>query len=85
MHGGEYLVFYNKLSKKNKKIVQKIWAYSDVVIALSKEWAIKFDKIFHHPQIIIINNGIDVEQYCQCRGNIEKFRKNFLFLGRLNW
>lgn len=83
VHGAEYLVFYNKLSNKRKKIVKDIWHKCDVIIALSEEWKIEFEKIFQHPRIVVINNGIDVQKFKEGRNSIESYNKNFLFLGRL--
>lgn len=83
IHGAEYLLFYNKLSKKRKAIVNDIWAKSDLVIALSEQWKEKFGEIFKNSNIIVIHNGIDTEQYKCALCDITKYQNHFLFLGRL--
>lgn len=83
VHGAEYLVFYNKLSDKRKEKVKCIWDKSDIVIALSQEWKKEFVKIFNHPRIEVVNNGIDIEKFLEGRNSIEEYNKSFLFLGRL--
>lgn len=83
VHGAEYLVFFEKLGEKKKSIVKNIWNNCDIVIVLSEEWKTQFEQLFNHKNIIIINNGIDTEQYKNGKCNIENFRNNFLFLGRL--
>lgn len=83
VHGAEYLMFYNNLSENKKKKVEKIWLNSDVIIALSNEWKIQFENIFKHKNIIVINNGIDTEQYEEGECDVEETRNKFLFLGRI--
>lgn len=83
VHGAEYLVFYNNLSKNNKRKVENIWLKSNVVIALSNEWKLQFERLFNHKNIIVINNGIDNEDYEAGKCIVEEVRNNFLFLGRL--
>ncbi|MGU9047070.1 glycosyltransferase family 4 protein [Clostridium perfringens] len=83
VHGAEYLVFYNKLNDKKKESVKNIWKCCDSIIALSEEWRGQFKKIFNHNNIVVINNGIDTEQYKKGKCNLVKQKNNFLFLGRL--
>ncbi|MDU4761622.1 MAG: glycosyltransferase family 4 protein [Clostridium perfringens] len=83
VHGAEYLVFFDKLSDRKKDIVKNIWNSCDSVIVLSEEWKMQFEKLFNHRNIIVINNGIDTQQYENGKCNIESFARNFLFLGRL--
>lgn len=84
VHGAEYLVFFNNLSEKKKDLVKKMWAKCDVVIALSEEWKKDFDGIFNHPNIQVVHNGIDVEQYSDAVEPIPgSLNNSFLFLGRL--
>lgn len=83
VHGAEYLIFYNNLSEKKKKKVQEIWLNSHTVIALSDKWKTEFEHLFNHKNIIVINNGIDTEQYENGKCIIENVRHKFLFLGRL--
>lgn len=83
IHGGEYLVFLEGLSERKKKIVYDIWNKSDIIIVLSDEWKKKFDKLFLNENIVVIENGINIEEFDQAICDIEKYRKNFLMLGRL--
>lgn len=83
VHGAEYIMFYNNLLEKKKKKVERIWLDSDVVIALSEEWKNQFEHLFNHKNIIVINNGIDTEQYEEAKCVTEYVRNNFLFLGRI--
>lgn len=83
VHGAEYLSFYNNLSESKKKKVKGIWEASNVVIALSEEWKRQFELLFNHKKIVVINNGIDTEQYAKGKCCVDKANHNFLFLGRL--
>lgn len=83
VHGGEYLKFYKGLSEKKRKIVDDIWKQSDLIIALSEEWKLQFEKIFGLQNIVVLNNGINLEEYLTALCPIEKYRNSFLMLGRL--
>lgn len=81
VHGAAYVKFYNELNEKKKKKVYEIWDKCDCVIALSEKWKSNFERIFNHKNIVVINNGIDTEQYEDAK-SIEN-KNNFLFLGRI--
>lgn len=83
VHGAEYIVFFKSLSDKNKNIVKNIWNCCDSVIVLSETWKNQFKKIFNHNNIIVINNGIDSEQYKDGKCDLIEQKNYFLFLGRL--
>ena len=76
-------MFYNSLSESKKRKIENIWEKSDVIIALSEKWKIKFESIFRHKNIIVINNGIDIEQYKDAICFLDEARNKFLFLGRI--
>ena len=50
---------------------------------MSNEWKLQFERLFNHKNIIVINNGIDNEDYEAGKCIVEEVRNNFLFLGRL--
>lgn len=83
IHGAEYLIFYDALSVKKKRIVQDIWIKTDTVVALSEQWKKKFEVIFNHPNIVVISNGIDTKQLEQGQCKVIQYRNSFLLLGRL--
>lgn len=83
VHGGKYLVFYHNLPEWKKKIVHDLWNKSDIIVALSQEWKREFEKIFAHPNIVVINNGIDIEQFLEARNEVELYKNCFLFLGKI--
>ena len=83
VHGAEYIMFYNSLSESKKRKIENIWEKSEVIIALSEKWKIKFESIFRHKNIIVINNGIDIEQYKDAICFLDEARNKFLFLGRI--
>lgn len=83
IHGAEYLLFYDKLSERKKVIVNSIWNKSDATIVLSEEWKEQFNKIFHLNNLIVVNNGIDTEQFISARCDVIKNRYIFLLLGHL--
>ncbi|MEF2878598.1 MAG: glycosyltransferase family 4 protein [Blautia sp.] len=83
VHGGEYLKFYEHLTPRKKVSVQNIWNRSDLIIVLSEEWKNKFESTFGLNNIVVVNNGIDIEKYKTARGPLHKTKNSFLMLGRL--
>lgn len=83
VHGGEYLLFYEKLNSKKKYIVDNIWNLSDIVIVLSDKWKEKFSCIFTKSRIEVVRNCIDVDLFSVARNEIEQYRHSFLFLGKI--
>lgn len=83
VHGGEYLLFYEKLNTKKKHIVDNIWNLSDIVIVLSDKWKEKFSHIFTRARIEVVRNCIDVDLFSVARNEIEQYRHSFLFLGKI--
>lgn len=83
IHGGEYLIFLENLSEKKRKVVCDIWNKADCIIVLSDKWKEEFKKLFKNSNIVVVGNGIDVEQFEYAKCDIEKHKKNFLMLGRL--
>lgn len=84
IHGAEYILFYNNLHMKKKVIVQNIWMRADTVLVLSEQWKKEFEEIFNHPHIVVVHNGIAVEQFEQAKCKINQGRNSFLLLGRLS-
>lgn len=83
VHGGEYLLFYEKLNTHKKHVVENIWNLSDIVIVLSDQWKEKFSYIFTESRIEVVRNAIDVELFSVARNEIRKYSHNFLFLGKI--
>lgn len=83
IHGAEFLVFFNKLSKNNKEKVIQTLKKTDVVVALSDGWKFEFEKNFGLTNCVSIPNGINVNLYENCKCDAVKNRKSFISLGRL--
>ncbi|WP_394916331.1 glycosyltransferase family 4 protein [uncultured Robinsoniella sp.] len=83
IHGGEFMVFYEKLNSKRKQQVVELLKNADLVIALSKEWRNRFEKIFALTNCVAINNGVDVSLFNEAIESVEKTERKFLVLGRL--
>lgn len=83
IHGAEYLKFYNNSSIIKKKIIYSIWKKANVIVVLSAKWKEEFDIIFKNLNIVIINNGININNLKVGMSDIVKTKDNFLLLGRL--
>lgn len=83
IHGGQYIEFYEKLSKKNKKKVIEFLNKADYVIALSEKWKECFEIKFNLKNCIVLQNGVDIKKYERAKKYPEKLNKKFLFLGRV--
>lgn len=84
IHGGQYLEFYDGLSKRNKKKVLSFLKSANIVIALSEQWKANFESFFKLNNCIILENGIDLEKYYKARKEPIALNKQFLFLGRVS-
>lgn len=83
IHGGEYMIFYNELSESKKKKMIEILKASDMVIALSREWKDRFEKIFMIDNCVVLENGIDTERLSYAVTEASKYQKSFVCLGKL--
>lgn len=83
VHGAEYLKFFNGLNSKKKRIVENIWNEADYVVVLSDKWKKIFKRVFTNAKIVVINNGIDTNEYKIAQNEIDKFKDKFILLGRL--
>ena len=83
VHGGAYLKFYDALNVKKKRIIDKLWNQSDLIVALSDEWKSSFLKRFPLVNIVVIENGIDTEMYKKAVTDLAENKYNMAFLGRI--
>lgn len=83
IHGAEYIKFYNKLSTTHKEKVKKIWKKATYIIVLSEQWKKDFENIFDNKNIVVINNGINIDNLKEGRSEVTKYQNNLLLLGRL--
>jgi glycosyltransferase involved in cell wall biosynthesis len=84
VHGGGYLIFYNKINQRKKKKVIDFLKSANMVIALSDKWKKDFEQTFGLTNCVALNNGINTEEFKKAQVNEVKFKDNFLFLGRLS-
>lgn len=83
IHGAEYMVFFDKLSKKKKRQVIDTLQVADMVIALSNEWKNKFDNKFGLTNCYVLENGINTEKLAPAIVDTKKNQTSFVSLGRL--
>lgn len=83
IHGAEYMVFFDKLSKKKKRQVIDTLQVADMVIALSNEWKNKFDNKFGLTNCYVLENGINTEKLAPAIVDTKKNQTSFVTLGRL--
>lgn len=83
VHGAQYLVFYDEITKKKKKRVVEILKKSDMVIALSQDWKDKFDERFGLTNCCVLENGIDMERLAPAVCEPALHQNAFVTLGRL--
>lgn len=83
IHGAEYMVFFDKLSKKKKRQVIDTLQVADMVIALSNEWKNKFDNKFGLKNCYVLENGINTEKLAPAIVDTKKNQTSFVTLGRL--
>ena len=83
IHGAQYLVFYDGLTKKRKRRVVEILKKADMVIALSQDWKDKFDKRFGLSNCCVLENGIDMERLAPAICEPALHQNAFVTLGRL--
>lgn len=63
MHGAEFMMFYNdECNTIMKKYIRYIFKKADKVIALSNQWKNNLEKIVDKNKIVVINNGVIVEE-----------------------
>lgn len=83
IHVAEYMVFFDKLSKKKKRQVIDTLQVADMVIALSNEWKNKFDNKFGLTNCYVLENGINTEKLAPAIVDTKKNQTSFVTLGRL--
>lgn len=83
IHGAEYMVFFDKLSKKKKRQVIDTLQVADMVIVLSNEWKNKFDNKFGLTNCYVLENGINTEKLAPAIVDTKKNQTSFVTLGRL--
>lgn len=83
VHGAQYLVFYDEITKKKQKRVVEILKKSDMVIALSQDWKDKFDERFGLTNCCVLENGIDMERLAPAVCEPALHQNAFVTLGRL--
>lgn len=83
IHSGEYLVFYDRLGKFGKKIVEHFLQQADMVLALSNGWKQKFEERFLIQTCTVLNNGIDVSKFQTSFTKPAEHQNAFLMLGKL--
>ena len=83
IHGAEYMVFFDKLSKKKKRQVIDTLQVADMVIALSNEWKNKFDNKFGLTNCYVLESGINTEKLAPAIVDTKKNQTSFVTLGRL--
>lgn len=83
IHGAEYMVFFDKISKKKKRQVIDTLQVADMVIALSNEWKNKFDNKFGLTNCYVLENGINTEKLAPAIVDTKKNQTSFVTLGRL--
>lgn len=83
VHGAQYLVFYDEITKKKQKRVVEILKKSDMVIALSQDWKDKFDERFGLMNCCVLENGIDMERLAPAVCEPVLHQNAFVTLGRL--
>lgn len=83
IHGAEYMVFFDKLSRKKKQQVIDTLRTADMVIALSNEWKNMFDTTFGLTSCYVLENGINIEKLAPAICDPEEHQTAFVTLGRL--
>lgn len=83
IHGAEYLVFYDALNDKKKKMVVDFLNTADMVIALSDDWKEKFESIFGLKNCVSLPNGIDIDAFSNAIIELGEHKNEFVLLGRL--
>jgi glycosyltransferase involved in cell wall biosynthesis len=83
IHGAQYLVFYDEITKKKQKRVVEILKKSNMVIALSQDWKDKFDKRFGLSNCCVLENGIDMDRLAPAICEPALHQNAFVTLGRL--
>lgn len=83
VHGAQYLVFYDEITKKKQKRVVEMLKKSDMVIALSQDWKDKFDERFGLTNCYVLENGIDMERLAPAVCEPALHQNAFVTLGRL--
>lgn len=83
VHGAQYLVFYDEITKKKQRRVVEILKKSDMVIALSQDWKDKFDERFGLTNCCVLENGIDMERLASAIQEPKLHQNTFVTLGRL--
>ncbi len=81
IHGAEYMVFYEKSKKKNQII--SILNSADMVIALSKDWKKKFEKVFGITNCVVLENGINTDRLKEAAIEPKENPHTLVMLGRL--
>ncbi len=82
IHGGEYLLFYNKLDKEKKRGVENFLQKADMVITLSDDWKEKFEETFKLDNCCSLNNGIDTELFDKAYCDVSNCKNSFVVLSR---
>lgn len=83
IHGAKYLVFYEQLNEKRRKQVLQYLKNADLVLALSRDWKVKFDSTFGLGNCQILENGIDADVYAEAITSNQGGAHSFAALGRL--
>lgn len=83
VHGGDFDVFYNKCPIYVRYFIKKTFLMCDRIVVLSDYWKEFFNINISKHNVIVLNNGVNVEKYSQGFSTISSYC-SFLFLGRLS-
>lgn len=79
LHGAEFHIFYDKVSKIIKKFITKTFNIADLVIVLSPSWKKYISEKISDSKILILDNPIVIKDIQNTSNKII----NVLFMGRL--
>lgn len=83
IHGAEYLVFYDSLNVRRKRVVDDYFRQADLVLALSEQWKNELEARLPIADCQVLNNGVSTELFQKAVSDVSDCCNAFLMLGRL--
>ncbi len=83
MHVAVFKEFYEGLSNGMQQKIKRMLEYGSLVIVLSDAWKDVFVDEVGLKNVVVLNNGIDTEEYAKAVSDPDRTAQEFLFLGRV--
>lgn len=83
IHGGRFHEFYAAHPRPFRLLISKILNTVDTIIVLSDSWHDRIKAITENPNIRVLYNPVDTQEFHFSAQRMDKPQKNILFMGQL--